>query len=109
MTLYYGRTLQVVNLFENVKVLRGFEAMIKKLLLVKHFKEPITKNHNRHIMDVLPDTSFKLPEKWECTHFHTTMDLTIGQLLSMTRNTMIMSNIGVSLPKCLIFIPGFNE
>ena len=58
---------------------------------------------------VLHDASFKLSKKWKCTHFHTTMDLMAGQLLCMTKNTMIMSNMGVFPPKCLIFRLGFNE
>ena len=40
---------------------------------------------------------------------HTTMDLMAGQLPSMTRNPKIMSNMGDSAPKCLIFRPEFNE
>ena len=40
---------------------------------------------------------------------HTMMDLMAGQLPSMTRNPKIMSNMGDSAPKCLIFRPGFNE
>ena len=45
---------------------------------------------------VLPDASFKLPEKWKCIHLHTTMYLMAGPLLGMTRNIVIMSNMGTS-------------